>query len=195
MKNTLLIILFLFLYFVTINNDNKFLLILIPPIFLVILVYLYRNDIRQYNYLILVSDFPKINKWTLFLLKYCIIIQGFTNAFFIILLGGSHSILSILHLYPIIPFYAIVISPLIEEVIFRKIIFLNIRRKWGFWSGAILSSLLFAGLHFDLRVILGLFLSGILYCWVYDKFKSIVPLYISHLLLNFVVILIASLRT
>ena len=49
--------------------------------------------------------------------------------------------------------YGIILAPLIEEIFFRGFLFYRIKSKIGLKSGIIISSLIFALLHFDLNII------------------------------------------
>jgi len=48
---------------------------------------------------------------------------------------------------PLVVIQALVLAPLVEEVMFRGILFEEVRRRWGVAAAYVLSSLVFALLH------------------------------------------------
>lgn len=90
------------------------------------------------------------------------------------------------------PYYILVIvitEPLIEELIFRKVLFGNFVFWFRPWQTAILSSLLFALGHGD-----GHFLTytaiGLILCFIYQKTGRIQTSMLSHILMNLFVLFI-----
>ncbi len=82
-------------------------------------------------------------------------------------------------------FVAIVIlTPVIEEVLFRGIIFRGLRITSPFWLAAIVSSSLFALAHGQWNVALDTFVLGIVLAYLVEKTKSIAPGILIHALKN-----------
>jgi hypothetical protein len=64
-------------------------------------------------------------------------------------------------------FSACVLTPVVEEVFFRRIVFVTLRLRKGFWFSAFWSSLLFSLFHgLAAPVILPV---GLYLCWVYER--------------------------
>ncbi len=82
---------------------------------------------------------------------------------------------------------AVVIAPLLEEFIFRGIIIHKLELKWGLLPGILISSLLFALLHFRFDVV-PLFVMGLLYAFLYLKSNSLWPSICCHAAYNFGII-------
>jgi membrane protease YdiL (CAAX protease family) len=59
------------------------------------------------------------------------------------LTGGDGSVLSIVGLVLL----AVVLAPVVEELMFRGLMLRTFMRRLGFWASAVLSTVLFAGLH------------------------------------------------
>ncbi len=80
---------------------------------------------------------------------------------------------------------AAVVAPLGEELLFRGILYSSLRNAWPAWVAAVVSSLIFAGLHyyswFGVLTIAGF---GVLMCWVYERTGSLWPPIAFHALLN-----------
>lgn len=80
-----------------------------------------------------------------------------------------------------------VVTPVVEEFLFRGIIFDKLRSRWSIIVGLVVSSFIFGLLHFNL---LGAFLVGIVLCILYLETKSLfVPIGI-HFLNNFSALLV-----
>lgn len=89
------------------------------------------------------------------------------------------------------PFYAIdivLITPIIEELIFRKVFFGNLTAYFKPWIAAIISSTLFAFAHQDGHF-LTYFVMGLIFEFIYFKTHDIKASMISHVGLNLIVLL------
>lgn len=84
----------------------------------------------------------------------------------------------------------VILAPLIEEILFRGILFTNISRKTGFWPAAILISGLFGLAHMQLNVGIDTFLLGMAASWLVWTTKSIYPAILLHMLKNSVAFVI-----
>ena len=78
----------------------------------------------------------------------------------------------------------VIVAPLIEEIYFRGVILPVLVRRWGWLIGAVVSSALFAVLHFQPNVIIFTFLLGLFLSLMYMRLKSIVPGILLHMLNN-----------
>lgn len=85
------------------------------------------------------------------------------------------------------PFFIIVITvigPIMEELIFRKIIFGTLYRYFPFAVAAIASSLLFGFVHGDISFLLTYTAIGLFFCFLYWKTKRIFVSMIAHASMN-----------
>ena len=81
-----------------------------------------------------------------------------------------------------------IIAPVLEEVIFRGVVFGSLRRRFGWGASAILSALVFSFVHgYGLLGLLTVFWSGVLWAWAYEKTGSLWPSMIAHGLNNLLV--------
>ncbi|MDF2673670.1 MAG: family intrarane metalloprotease [Clostridiales bacterium] len=64
----------------------------------------------------------------------------------------------------------VVIAPVLEEFIFRHILYGGISKKIGKIAAAIISSLLFTLLHYNLAGVVAFFAVGIYNCYLYEKY-------------------------
>lgn len=71
----------------------------------------------------------------------------------------------------------VVISPVIEELLFRYLLFVIIRSVLGMTGAALLSSLLFSSIH---DWALYAFMSGVFLCWVFERYRRISVVIVVH---------------
>lgn len=86
-------------------------------------------------------------------------------------------------------FFAIVVAPFMEEMMFRVLVFNAGLRYGGFWTGAIISGLFFGSAHGDLTVLGPLALGGIILCYVYYRTRNAFCSTITHGCFNAVTVL------
>ncbi|MGB5821351.1 MAG: CPBP family intramembrane glutamic endopeptidase [Saonia sp.] len=87
---------------------------------------------------------------------------------------------------PIVIISLLFFEPIIEEFIFRKIIFLKIKKYFGLIAGMIVSSLLFSFAHLGVFDNFKMFIYGIFYCFIFYRTKNIVLSIIAHSLFNLI---------
>ncbi|MHB1652290.1 MAG: CPBP family intramembrane glutamic endopeptidase [Desulfitobacteriaceae bacterium] len=84
-----------------------------------------------------------------------------------------------------------VLAPMVEETLFRGIIFGSLQSYFGKWTAATLSALLFSGLHLQAIGFIPRFVLGMVLAHLYFKNKSIYPSMAFHSLNNLVATLLA----
>lgn len=97
--------------------------------------------------------------------------------------GGLSTVLSIV--------VAVLLAPVIEEFVFRGVLFQSLRRKLGLWPGLVLSGLAFALVHFEVTQPLFSFALLILGIWLAAAFHrtgSIIVPILGHATFNGVTI-------
>lgn len=85
--------------------------------------------------------------------------------------------------------FACVFAPFAEETIFRVFFFNLGLRYGGFWTGAVISGVLFGLAHNDLYALVPLALGGMILCYVYYRSRNAFASMISHGLFNLASIL------
>ena len=80
--------------------------------------------------------------------------------------------------------YIVIISPIIEEIFFRGVIFSTLREVMGIRIGLVLQAVLFAVIHGEINVLFPQFVSGLVLAYVYYRTRSIFPSIIIHSLQN-----------
>lgn len=77
-------------------------------------------------------------------------------------------------------FAAVAIAPVLEEVVFRGVAFPVIARRFGLIVAAIIVSLVFAAGHWSLVGSPATFTVGLILCYMYVHFRSIIPGILLH---------------
>ena len=81
-------------------------------------------------------------------------------------------------------------APVVEEIIFRGLLFGALIGKWGFWPAALGSSLVFASVHgYELEGTISVLTTGTFLCWLYARTGRLWAPMLAHGLLNAIVIL------
>ncbi len=89
---------------------------------------------------------------------------------------------------------AILLAPVAEELYFRGVLYTSLKAKLGVWGGAVLSAVVFAAIHGMPAAFITLLVIGIMLAYVFEKYKSLTPAIVAHLINNSlsVVILLTS---
>tara|TARA_Y100000588_G_scaffold254757_1_gene269272 strand:+ start:6692 stop:7528 length:837 start_codon:yes stop_codon:yes gene_type:complete len=84
----------------------------------------------------------------------------------------------------LIMFLAIILAPISEEFLFRVFLYRSLKRYTSPTLAAIITSLMFAGMHFNWLSFLPLFLLGVWLCRTYEKTGNIFVPIMLHTLFN-----------
>jgi uncharacterized protein len=84
----------------------------------------------------------------------------------------------------------VIFAPLLEEIVFRRVIFGGLYQKTNFIIAALISGLIFAAVHGELQHLLIYLAPGLVFSFVYYKTKRLITPMISHLLMNGLVVTI-----
>lgn len=79
-----------------------------------------------------------------------------------------------------------VLAPMVEETLFRGIIFSSLRSYFGLWTAAVISAVLFSGLHMQAIGFIPRFALGIILAYLYSGNRSLYPSMVFHSLNNVV---------
>lgn len=85
-----------------------------------------------------------------------------------------------------------ILIPIAEELIFRALGFARIRDTHGFWTAAVLSSLLFALYHGNMVQAVYAFVLGLCMCWVYEYTGTILSPILLHQSANLISVLLTK---
>ncbi|PYZ92162.1 CPBP family intramembrane metalloprotease [Salipaludibacillus keqinensis] len=106
---------------------------------------------------------------------------------------GSENTEVIVDMATAVPYMIIVVAvfvPIMEELVFRMVIFGSLYKRFGFWIAAIVSGLIFAIVHWDFEHLLVYLAMGIVFAFLYVKTKRIIVPIIAHVGINSFVMLV-----
>ncbi|MFA9457569.1 lysostaphin resistance A-like protein [Halalkalibacter sp. AB-rgal2] len=92
--------------------------------------------------------------------------------------------------FPLFIIVVAIIGPIIEEIVFRLVIFGSLYKRFNFWIAGILSSLIFAAMHGDFQNLLVYTAMGLTFAFLYVKTKRIIVPIIAHVAINLFVALV-----
>lgn len=81
-------------------------------------------------------------------------------------------------------FLAGVLAPVTEEILYRLFTFLPMKERWGFWGGAIVSSLVFTMMHLNLYWFGEMMIVGVGLAFVYSYTGSLISAMVAHSVIN-----------
>lgn len=142
------------------------------------------------------SDNPaRILLWGLIGMFIAIVVQTFASIIEVNFLGSSMEsentqfLMEVVRNYPFFLLLVGVAGPVMEEFVFRKAIFGLLIDRIGGIGAAVISSLLFAFVHFD-GLLLVYSSMGLVFAWLYFKTKNIWTPILAHSLMNVAAVLI-----
>lgn len=97
---------------------------------------------------------------------------------------NTQQIMEIARMLPIFMIIPAIIAPILEEIIFRKIIFGALYKRMNFFIAALLSAFVFGIIHGEPEHILIYASMGLVFAYVYVKTKSILTPIIVHASMN-----------
>lgn len=102
---------------------------------------------------------------------------------------NTEVIVEMTRLNPIFLLIPAISAPILEELIFRKILFGTLYKRINFFWAALISSLIFGVLHMDFLHTLVYVTMGFVFAYLYVKTKRIIVPIIVHMTLNTVAVL------
>lgn len=163
-----------------------------PPIlFVAIAALLYRKEIKTYDW----PAFKSAPFWgsAFFAVTQGMIAQAIGIVMISHILGVEEPAIPI-GLTPAVMISAVVFSAILEELVYRFVLFGFLERLTGFWIAALVSSGLFAFAHYNVSAYLGYFLLGIVWCRVYKKTGNIGVVIMAHMAFNLIAMVVMSVR-
>ncbi|MGJ9385843.1 lysostaphin resistance A-like protein [Salipaludibacillus sp. CF4.18] len=91
---------------------------------------------------------------------------------------------------PLMMLAVAVFAPVMEEIVFRMVIFGSLFKRFGFWIASISSGLIFAVVHWDFENLLVYLSMGIVFAFLYVKTKRIIVPIIAHVGINSFVMIV-----
>ena len=82
------------------------------------------------------------------------------------------------------------LAPIVEETFFRGFVYPPLKQKLGRIAGIIITAAFFAVAHFSVWTFLPLFVGGLGFAWLYDKYNNIWINILAHMLWNSIVVIL-----
>ncbi|WP_188455057.1 CPBP family intramembrane glutamic endopeptidase [Virgibacillus oceani] len=162
---------------------------------LVVVLLLMRPDMRKRNERD-ASDVGSAVLWAIggvFMAYFSQAIASFIETeLFGISIGSQNTqmIMDISRAFPLFIIIPALVAPILEEIIFRKIIFGGLYRKTNFFIAALLSALIFAIIHGEPEHILIYGSMGFVFAFLYVKTKRIIVPIIVHMAMNSISVIV-----
>jgi uncharacterized protein len=102
---------------------------------------------------------------------------------------NTQQILNIIETFPIVVLISSIFGPILEEIVFRKIIFGSLHKRLNFFLAALISSVIFALAHLELNHILIYSAIGFTFAFLYVKTNRIIVPIIAHVTMNTLVLI------
>lgn len=105
---------------------------------------------------------------------------------------NTEMIVNVIEVTPLVILVTSIIGPILEEIIFRKILFGVLYVKTNFFVAALISSLLFSLLHGEPQHLLLYASMGFTFAFLYVKTKRIIVPIFAHVAMNTMVVIIQT---
>lgn len=163
---------------------------------LVIVGWILRNEWTKGDFRGETASIPKTVLWSFVGFPLALIGQAVAAQVQLKLFGiqpgseNTQEIMGFVTAFPVMIFAVAVAGPILEEIIFRKIIFGAIYKKFNFAIALTVSSLLFAVVHQDFKHLLIYFVMGGIFAFLYVKTNRIIVPIIAHVAMNSFVVIV-----
>ncbi|MGE7604692.1 CPBP family intramembrane glutamic endopeptidase [Peribacillus sp. NPDC097675] len=103
---------------------------------------------------------------------------------------NTQNLVSLISRVPMVIFVTSIIGPILEEIIFRKIIFGSLYKRFNFFISALISSVIFGLAHGELEHLLLYAAMGFTFAFLYAKTGRILVSIAAHVAMNTLVIIL-----
>ncbi|MDR7074977.1 CPBP family intramembrane glutamic endopeptidase [Fictibacillus barbaricus] len=106
---------------------------------------------------------------------------------------GSENTKQLVDIAKHVPYFMVVtaiVGPILEEIIFRKIIFGSLNKRFNFIISALISSLIFAAVHNDFKHLLIYTAMGFTFAFLYVRTKRLLVPIMAHVAMNTLVLIV-----
>lgn len=161
----------------------------------IIILYLLREDMMMKSRSG-AANFIQVVGWTVLgiILAYVSqYIAVFIETFVLGIKPGSENTFGIMDLirqFPLFIFIPTILAPILEEVVFRKIIFGALYKRMNFFFAALISSFIFGIIHGEPQHILIYSSMGFVFAFLYVKTKRIIVPILTHAAMNSITVIL-----
>ncbi|GMX64603.1 hypothetical protein Elgi_38720 [Paenibacillus elgii] len=163
---------------------SSYTIVLFPLINFIVICFVFRNKIIEFDFNKYIKDrsFWTSTYQTLIIGAIGQAIANITMQ----MIGINSPDISFAYHMVAAPVMSVIFSSVNEEIVYRKVIFGYLDKKFGFWAGAVLSSLIFALSHYNYAGWIGFLTIGLVWCWAYKRTENIAINILSHMALNLI---------
>ncbi|MBA4538585.1 CPBP family intramembrane metalloprotease [Bacillus aquiflavi] len=108
---------------------------------------------------------------------------------------NTEDIVSAVEYFPLMIVVVTILGPILEEIVFRKIIFGSLQKRFNFFISAFISSIIFALAHVDFSHIIIYTAMGFTFSFLYVKTKRIIVPMFAHIAMNTLVLVVQFLAS
>ncbi len=166
------------------------------PIMLILTLYFLKPDMKKETRTE-PSNIGQIILWTIFGFFLVILAQTIAGNIEIHVFGvdiesqNTKNLINIATMTPLFIIVTAIIAPILEEIVFRKIVFGTIYKRYGnFFLAFLVSSILFGLLHMEPQHLLRYTAAGFVFAFLYAKTKNILVPILTHVSINSFVFII-----
>ncbi|MEH7109078.1 MULTISPECIES: CPBP family intramembrane glutamic endopeptidase [Bacillaceae] len=164
---------------------------------LIIVLFLLRKEIKAFRLNDRDRSFGQLFVWSIlgfFMAYFSQYISAIIEQMIGIKSGSENTrqIINIIDTFPLAVIVTSIIGPILEEIVFRKIVFGAFYTRFNFFISALISSVVFALAHMDFEHILIYAAMGFTFAFLYVKTKRIIVPIIAHVSMNTLVVLVQS---
>ncbi|WP_066372460.1 CPBP family intramembrane glutamic endopeptidase [Neobacillus fumarioli] len=164
---------------------------------LIIILFILRKEIGNWGMNDRGSSFGYSVKWAIsgfFLALFAQYFAAIIEHFLGIPAGSNNTkeIIKIINTFPLAVVVTSIAGPILEEIVFRKIIFGTLYKRFNFVISALVSSVIFALAHMEPMHILLYAAMGFTFAFLYVKTKRIIVPIFAHVSMNTLVVLVQS---
>jgi membrane protease YdiL (CAAX protease family) len=102
---------------------------------------------------------------------------------------NTEQIVGMIKTAPIVMIVTSIIGPILEEIVFRKVIFGSLYHRWNFFIAGLISSLIFAIAHGEPEHLILYSAMGFTFAYLYVKTKRILVPIFAHVSMNTIVVI------
>lgn len=164
---------------------------------LIIVLYLLRKEMNNKSFNERGISFSRSAIWAVFGIFLALFAQSFAaniERLIGVEMGSDNTqqIIKIIESFPLAILVSSVIGPILEEIVFRKIIFGSLYKRFNFFLAAFISSVIFAFAHMEPQHLLLYSAMGFTFAFLYVKTKHIMVPIFAHVAMNTLVVVIQS---
>ncbi|MEO4055508.1 type II CAAX endopeptidase family protein [Solibacillus sp. CAU 1738] len=97
---------------------------------------------------------------------------------------NTETIMMITRIAPIMILVSVIFGPILEELVFRRVVFGSLIQTQNFWVAGFISAIIFGAIHMDFTHIILYTITGFIFAFLYYKTHRLLTSIIAHMMLN-----------